>query len=119
MKNAKYFIKLNPICLLKSGYIHHSSILSKLQQTVTGRVPLEAPIDIVLPPPSRLLQQRSIHHEMASYRGTYDGAATSAGISMADGDVTDLPKVELEYKDLWDQFNAFGTEMVITKSGRY
>ena len=33
-------------------------------------------------------------------------------------DVQDDPKVELESKDLWDQFNKFGTEMVITKSGR-
>ena len=34
-------------------------------------------------------------------------------------DVQDDPKVDLEGKDLWDQFHGFGTEMVITKSGRY
>ena len=27
-------------------------------------------------------------------------------------------RVELEYKELWDQFTELGTEMVITKSGR-
>ncbi|KAF7644195.1 hypothetical protein LDENG_00226190 [Lucifuga dentata] len=33
-------------------------------------------------------------------------------------EVDDDPKVTLEAKDLWDQFHKFGTEMVITKSGR-
>lgn len=33
-------------------------------------------------------------------------------------DVQDDPKVELESKELWDQFHSLGTEMVITKSGR-
>jgi len=28
-------------------------------------------------------------------------------------------RVELEYKELWDQFTELGTEMVITKSGRW
>lgn len=28
------------------------------------------------------------------------------------------PRVELDYKELWDQFTELGTEMVITKSGR-
>ena len=32
--------------------------------------------------------------------------------------VQDDPKVTLEQKDLWDQFHKYGTEMVITKSGR-
>ncbi|GFY59026.1 t-box transcription factor TBX2 [Trichonephila inaurata madagascariensis] len=35
-----------------------------------------------------------------------------------DDGVKDDPKVTLESKDLWDQFHALGTEMVITKSGR-
>lgn len=34
-------------------------------------------------------------------------------------EVEDDPKVILEAKDLWDQFHKRGTEMVITKSGRY
>ncbi|XP_067864602.1 T-box transcription factor TBX2b isoform X1 [Heptranchias perlo] len=33
-------------------------------------------------------------------------------------EVEDDPKVNLEAKDLWDQFHKYGTEMVITKSGR-
>ncbi|KAI1903655.1 hypothetical protein AGOR_G00029440 [Albula goreensis] len=33
-------------------------------------------------------------------------------------EVEDDPKVNLEAKDLWDQFHKIGTEMVITKSGR-
>ncbi|KAJ8307886.1 hypothetical protein KUTeg_014562 [Tegillarca granosa] len=33
-------------------------------------------------------------------------------------DVNDDPKVELESKELWEQFHKHGTEMVITKSGR-
>lgn len=35
-----------------------------------------------------------------------------------EAEVQDDPKVELEGKDLWEQFNNLGTEMVITKSGR-
>ena len=35
-----------------------------------------------------------------------------------DDNVKDDPKVTLEHKDLWDQFHKYGTEMVITKSGR-
>jgi len=38
--------------------------------------------------------------------------------SMEDDGVTDDPKVTLEAKDLWTQFHTYGTEMVITKSGR-
>uniref|UniRef100_A0A0N5CGR6 T-box domain-containing protein n=1 Tax=Strongyloides papillosus TaxID=174720 RepID=A0A0N5CGR6_STREA len=37
---------------------------------------------------------------------------------MEDDGVQDDPKVELDDKDLWDQFSSCGTEMVITKSGR-
>ena len=32
--------------------------------------------------------------------------------------VQDDPKVNLEHKELWEQFHKFGTEMVITKTGR-
>ena len=30
----------------------------------------------------------------------------------------DDPKVTLEAKELWERFNRYGTEMVITKTGR-
>lgn len=33
-------------------------------------------------------------------------------------DAQDDPKVEIESKELWEQFHNLGTEMVITKSGR-
>ena len=35
-----------------------------------------------------------------------------------DDDIKDDPKVTLEAKDLWQKFSGYGTEMVITKSGR-
>ena len=35
-----------------------------------------------------------------------------------DDNVQDDPKVNLEAKELWEQFHKFGTEMVITKTGR-
>ena len=35
-----------------------------------------------------------------------------------DDGVKDDPKVTLESKDLWETFSKYGTEMVITKSGR-
>lgn len=35
-----------------------------------------------------------------------------------DDGVKDDPKVNLEQKELWEQFNRYGTEMVITKLGR-
>jgi hypothetical protein len=37
---------------------------------------------------------------------------------LEDDGVVDDPKVNLEGKELWQQFHSFGTEMVITKSGR-
>ncbi len=37
---------------------------------------------------------------------------------MSEDDVKDDPKVTLESRDLWESFAGFGTEMVITKSGR-
>ncbi|EFO24086.1 T-box protein 2 [Loa loa] len=42
--------------------------------------------------------------------------ATGTRITDDDG-VIDDPKVELDDKNLWDQFCNCGTEMVITKSG--
>ena len=35
-----------------------------------------------------------------------------------DDNVQDDPKVTLEHKELWEQFHKYGTEMVITKTGR-
>ncbi|KHJ49461.1 hypothetical protein D918_00588 [Trichuris suis] len=50
------------------------------------------------------------------------GAACSSAPSTAaageEESLVDDPKVELESRDLWEQFHKLGTEMVITKSGR-
>ncbi|EEC09788.1 t-box transcription factor tbx2, putative, partial [Ixodes scapularis] len=40
------------------------------------------------------------------------------GLEPEDDGVQDDPKVTLESKELWERFHTFGTEMVITKSGR-
>ncbi|KAH7957764.1 hypothetical protein HPB52_022646 [Rhipicephalus sanguineus] len=40
------------------------------------------------------------------------------GLEPEDDGVQDDPKVTLEAKELWERFHTFGTEMVITKSGR-
>lgn len=47
------------------------------------------------------------------------GSRHLRGMEPPETEVHDDPKVELEGKDLWDQFHNIGTEMVITKSGRY
>lgn len=47
------------------------------------------------------------------------GSRHLRGLEPPETEVHDDPKVELDSKDLWDQFHKIGTEMVITKSGRY
>ena len=70
-----------------------AAILPKLQQTVQGRAPLS---DFFLPPIPRPLRCPE----------------------PPEPEVHDDPKVELESKELWDKFHEYGTEMVITKTGR-
>lgn len=41
------------------------------------------------------------------------------GLEPQEPEVQDDPKVELEGKELWETFHKLGTEMVITKSGRW
>ena len=72
-----------------------AAILPKLQQTVQGRAPL-TPADLFLPPIPRPLRVPE----------------------PPEPEVHDDPKVELESKELWDRFHEYGTEMVITKTGR-
>ena len=72
------------------------SILPKLQQTV-ARSPL-TPADVLL------------HQGLAR---------PLRSLEPPEAEVHDDPKVELESKELWEQFHGFGTEMVITKSGRW
>ncbi len=72
-----------------------ASILPKLQQTV-ARSPLT---------PADVLMSQHIPRPLRS-------------LEPPDSEVQDDPKVELESKELWEKFHSFGTEMVITKSGR-
>ena len=47
-----------------------------------------------------------------------ESASSAAADSKEENSVKDDPKVSLESKELWQKFSGFGTEMVITKSGR-
>ncbi|XP_014788761.1 T-box transcription factor TBX2b, partial [Octopus bimaculoides] len=82
-----------PVALQPPGL--HTSILPKLQQTV-ARSQIASATDL-LPHPQHLRPIRSLEPP--------------------ENEVRDDPKVELESKDLWEQFHVLGTEMVITKSG--
>ncbi|GAB1604546.1 T-box transcription factor TBX2-like isoform X1 [Argonauta hians] len=84
-----------PVALQPPGL--HTSILPKLQQTV-ARSPIASASDLLTPHPQHLRPIRSLEPP--------------------ENEVRDDPKVELESKDLWEQFHVLGTEMVITKSGR-
>jgi len=105
-----------------------SSILSELQRTVsdrtsvslTGRVGVSggggagSGADFILAPVvGSGLRPFDMLDDLHRRRDT----DTETGAGAGDGG-TDSPSVELEYKPLWDQFSALGTEMVITKSGR-
>ncbi|OWF44320.1 T-box transcription factor TBX2-A-like [Mizuhopecten yessoensis] len=83
---------LSNIALHSPNYA--ASLLPKLQQSM-GRGPL-TPGDMFHPLHPRQLRS----------------------LEPPEADVQDDPKVELEGKDLWEQFHNIGTEMVITKSGR-
>ena len=72
-----------------------ASILPKLHQTVQGRSPL-TPADLFMPTIPRPLRCPE----------------------PPEPEVHDDPKVELESKELWENLHQYGTEMVITKSGR-
>ena len=94
--NSSYFQRIGSIPPPEPP-VFQASILSKLQQTVFVRAPHES---ILSPSRSQIVHP--------SFPGSLHGP----------GDVRDCPKVELEYKELWHQFDSLGTEMVITKSGR-
>lgn len=53
------------------------------------------------------------HHQQAAH------LRSLKGFESAEEEAEDDPKVTLEAKELWDQFHKIGTEMVITKSGRW
>lgn len=87
---------LSNIAMQSPGYA--ASLLPKLQQAMgtMGRSPL-TPADLMHP-----LHQRQMRP-----------------MDPPESEIHDDPKVELEGKELWDQFHSMGTEMVITKSGRF
>ena len=74
-----------------------ASILSQLQHTVVARAPMES-------------------YLTTTHRGPFSSFSDSFHGPLAD--MRDCPQVQLEHKELWNQFNTIGTEMVITKSGR-
>ena len=51
--------------------------------------------------------------------GGFPGLRPPAAAAPEDDNVQDDPKVTLEHKELWEQFHSNGTEMVITKTGRF
>lgn len=75
-----------------------ASMVPKLHQNLSGRTPLTA-ADIFLP---QRLSPRPLRT-----------------VEPPESEAADDPKVELESRDLWERFHNFGTEMVITKSGRW
>jgi len=124
--NVEEAAAINPVPHGHRDVIPPSSILSELQRTVsdrtsvslTGRACASSGADFILAPvvgagaalrPFDMLDQRR-----------QGGSDDREGSSLAGdgGDGAESPTVELEYKPLWDQFASFGTEMVITKSGR-
>ena len=81
------------------------------------------------PPPGAAAAAAAAAGLMNSYAGLFPrgflGAAAAGGLPRPplpsedeDDNVKDDPKVTLEQPDLWKNFAGFGTEMVITKSGR-
>ena len=46
------------------------------------------------------------------------GGPLGGAAAAEESDVKDDPKVILEGRELWEKFSRYGTEMVITKSGR-
>ena len=81
------------------------------------------------PPPGAAAAAAAAAGLMNSYPGLFPrgflGAAAAGGLPRPplpsedeDDNVKDDPKVTLEQDQLWKSFAGFGTEMVITKSGR-
>ncbi|UYV79726.1 hypothetical protein LAZ67_18000490 [Cordylochernes scorpioides] len=62
--------------------------------------------------PKPLTPEEVLSHQAAQYR------PMRTPLEPEDDGVQDDPKVTLESKELWEKFHSFGTEMVITKSGR-
>ena len=61
----------------------------------------------------RAYTSQALHASRCASRENGVDAVTSAEREMSDS-----PRVELDGRELWEQFHEIGTEMVITKSGR-
>ena len=93
-----------------------------------GHSPLHLPPGLPhLPPfhlPSSLINKMASERASALPNGAHAEYMGLAGIQRAmrnsepEPDVNDDPKVDLDGKNLWEQFEEMQTEMVITKSGR-
>jgi len=71
-------------------------------------------------PPGRVMLSSEDALMQRSFRSMHESPVEANGDGTpGSGAVHDDPKVELDSKDLWEQFYELGTEMVITKSGRY
>ena len=68
---------------------------------------------------NNFIQPRQLHQEMEALRQLRARLDHQNEASSDDNEVNDDPKVILEAKELWEQFHDIGTEMVITKSGRW
>ena len=68
--------------------------------------------------PFSSLMPAHLHSEMEALRALKSQLEMKEDPGGEEASDTD-PKVNLEASDLWDQFNNIGTEMVITKSGRW
>ena len=87
-----YFPGLNPQL---HQQLFSSGLASRLPNPIPGYTPPQQS-----PPELKKVENKKIDHD-------------------EDDDGPDDAKVELENMDLWDSFHQFGTEMVITKTGRY
>ncbi len=72
----------------------------------------------MMQPPVGFAEQRLLQHYSGLLGHHHQFGIPAPPAEDADG-VKDDPKVTLEQKDLWQQFSQYGTEMVITKTGRY
>ncbi|XP_072242947.1 T-box transcription factor TBX3-like [Leuresthes tenuis] len=93
----------------------------EVQQNIPAGVRDAAFLGTVLYPTLAVSSRRSSHPDLNFYTCPPEESSSlcrppqiQESAEMAD----DEPKVYLEASDLWRQFHKFGTEMVITKSGR-
>ena len=95
--NSLLAAQANYLPTFAAGFQHPglaSSILPKLQQSMARSI---TPADLL----------------------GYQHLRPIRSLEPPEAEVQDDPKVELEGRELWEQFHEIGTEMVITKSGRY